>query len=547
MKFLIFLLLFAFINFSFNKLYPGNPGKYNAKLINEYDIICDTGNITYEINNTKIKKYFHLIKDKHIEEFGLFDENDNEIPYVTNTEYDFFYQIDSTDKLYLVVNPKLAYCFSFKYSNNNSIFFIPNEIYKYPVVINYVREQYIKTRIEVLAKKHFIFYFRYPPDASSSKYYDYILYIDNVTIFEKTDKYVFSMISTKKEIDAKILLPYGKIIANLTYMSIPYSNITDNTLICKDSSENIISFFIKKPKTNFDYIWYSLSSDNIQFYKDNAYTSVLKESFKAVWNQYEYFVLMKDKGCFQIKYSNVYDVIVINYKDTILVSTSSVYNLRFTDADQLFQEFKITLYSKENNFLTKIKIRDVYQTLEIKKDNNNLYFYEFTASTNYEGKINFEIYFNLTQRDYIQVEFDIRKNISPEKLIINIAEEGNKNIKDIGNNGTLEIITDYNDTETYIFSNADIESYTFNNTMIVNDNTNNIYNVTCRLWKCNKGKIKIFCNFYDDLESGTKNLIFSNTTYIYRKYTFNIINYGIICVNKINDTIPFIYSEDQIP
>ena len=90
MKFLIFLLLFAFINFSFNKLYPGNPGKYNAKLINEYDIICDTGNITYEINNTKIKKYFHLIKDKHIEEFGLFDENDNEIPYVTNTEYDYF-------------------------------------------------------------------------------------------------------------------------------------------------------------------------------------------------------------------------------------------------------------------------------------------------------------------------------------------------------------------------------------------------------------------------------------------------------------------------
>ena len=403
--------------------------------------------------------------------------------------------------------------------------------------------QYFKTKIENLAKRHFIFYFRYPPDANSGSYYNYELYIDDVRVFHRTDKFVFSMISTKKEIDAKIILPTGRLISNLTYMSVPYSNITDDILICNDDSENIKSFLIKKPKTDFTYIWYSLSSDKIHFYKDNAYTSTLKESFKAVWNEYEYFVLMKDKGCFQIKYLNIYQSIIIYKKDTLIISTTSIYNLIYEDTAQTF--FNITLYSKENNFIEKIRIQNYGPTLDIKKDRNNLYYYEFAYSSNYEGRIYFDIYFNLTQKDYILVEFDIRNNLTPEKLIINIKEEQNKNIKDIGNNGTLEIITDYNDTETYIFSNSDIESYTFNNTMIDKDN-NYTYNVICRLWKCNKGRIKIFCKFYEDLKYETKNLIFSNTTYSYRKYTFNIINYCFISINKINGNIPFIYSEDQI-
>ena len=240
------------------------PDKNNSKSLNEYDIACDLqGNTTYEIINTRIKRYFHLIKDKNIKEFNLFDEKDNEILYVAHTEYDFFYQIDSKAKLYLVVNRKLAHCLSFKYSNNNSIILKPNELYKYPVLISYIREQYIKTRIKNLSKKHFIFYFRYPPDPSSGRYYDYDLYIDNTIVFQRTDKYVFSMIPLKKEIEIKILLSYGNFIANFTYMSLPYSNITDDTLFCNDDSENIKSFFIKKPKTNYNYIWYLLSIDKI--------------------------------------------------------------------------------------------------------------------------------------------------------------------------------------------------------------------------------------------------------------------------------------------
>jgi hypothetical protein len=157
---------------------------------------------------------------------------------------------------------------------------------------------------------------------------------------------------------------------------------------------------------------------------------------------------------------NIYQSIIIYKKDTLIISTTSIYNLIYEDTAQTF--FNITLYSKENNFIEKISIQKYGPTLDIKKDRNNLYYYEFAYSSNHEGRIYFDIYFNLAQKDYILVEFDIRNNLTPDKLIINIKEEQNKNIKDIGNNGTLEIITDYNDTETYIFSNSDIESYTFN-------------------------------------------------------------------------------------
>lgn len=76
---------------------------------------------------------------------------------------------------------------------------------------------------------------------------------------------------------------------------------------------------------------------------------------------------------------------MINKKDIMLVSTSKSYNLRFTDTHPQFHKLNITIFSKKNNFIKKIKISEYYQTLEIKKDRNNLYFYEFTSSTNYEA------------------------------------------------------------------------------------------------------------------------------------------------------------------
>ena len=52
MKFLNILLLFASISLSLNELIPD---KDNAISLNELNLTCNTGNITYKINNNQPK------------------------------------------------------------------------------------------------------------------------------------------------------------------------------------------------------------------------------------------------------------------------------------------------------------------------------------------------------------------------------------------------------------------------------------------------------------------------------------------------------------
>ena len=128
MKLLNFLLLFASISLSFNELVPD---KDNAISLNELDIKCDNGIITYKISNSQNLNYFHLIKDTSITEFELYDD-DNKLSYETSNIYDFFYPITPNHILYLVVNVQNDNCISFKYYDSNSINLKMNEEYSYP-------------------------------------------------------------------------------------------------------------------------------------------------------------------------------------------------------------------------------------------------------------------------------------------------------------------------------------------------------------------------------------------------------------------------------
>ena len=200
------------------------------------------------------------------------------------------------------------------------------------------------------------------------------------------------------------------------------------------------------------------------------------------------------------------------------------------------------MYSTENNFISKILIQQSAKNLDIIKINNNKYYYIFNI-TNPFGVITLDITFNLNEKEYILINFEFEGDVAPGNIILNINEEDNNKIKEIGNKGTLEIITDYNDTETNIFDYLNIISYTFNNTMI--DNNNNTYNAQCKLWKSNNGRIKIFCKFDDNLNDTTKNLIFSDINCPYKKHILNIKNHCKISIKKINAYIPFIYSDKQ--
>ena len=132
MKILTVLILYISLSLSLNEL---TPDRNNAKLIQEYDMKCETGTITYKINNYQTKKYFHLIKDSFIYEFELFGDGVySKLSYETSSKFDFFYLITSYKTLYLVIKNSNNYCISFKYSQNNFISLVSNKEYIYPVV-----------------------------------------------------------------------------------------------------------------------------------------------------------------------------------------------------------------------------------------------------------------------------------------------------------------------------------------------------------------------------------------------------------------------------
>jgi len=529
MKSLNILLLFVSISLSLNELIPD---KDNAILLNELDTKCNNGIITYKITNNQSQKYFHLIKDTSITEFELYDD-DNKLSYETSTTYDFFYPITPNHILYLVVSVQNEKCISFKYYESNSINFKINEEFSYPFLAS---GQTIETTIKNCSNKNFFIY-----DKSSSPSYSltYNLYFNGIR-YSTLYLDAFYKILKENIINLKISISSMKQVVTFTYILAENSNLTDDTLICNNDFSIFRTYFIKQ-KPNYSKFWYSLSSDKIEYYQDKRPQTNLHgiQGHTKYGNIIDNIILMRDKGCFQIKYQDNSESITINKKESFLISTSDPYYFKYTDNSN--EDMDITIYSTENNFINSIKIQGSEETLKIKKGIDK-YFYNF-FSTNTEGEIDLEINFNIYEKEYIIIDFEIDNYIPQDKLIINIKEEDNKKIIDIGNQGTFEIITDYNDNETDIFDNSNIEYYTFDNKIKGDDN---IYDVQCRLWKSNNSMIKIFCKLAQDLIYPTKNLAFYDTEYNYRKYTFNINNYCNIPINQIIEYIPFIYSEKQI-
>jgi len=526
-KLLNFLLLFASISLSFNELVPD---KDNAISLNELDIKCDKGNITYKISNTQSQKYFHLIKDTSITEFEL-HHDDNKLSYETSTTYDFFYPITPNHILYLVVNVQNDNCISFKYYDSNSINLKMNEEYSYPFLFT---DQNIETTINNSLKKNLFIY------AKTSSSFNFNFYINGEN-YSSYSLWAFYLILKENvtKLNIGIEKSYLKRVVNFTYIIADNFNLTDDTFVCNDDFSIFRTYFIKQ-KPNYSYFWYSLSSDKLGYYFVKRPQSELHNIIFGSWNNnYDYVILMRDKGCFQLKYQNYGRDISLKKKESILVSTTTTYQFVYNDTSK--KDVNIAIYSTENNFINSIKIQGVNQNLEIKKYNDK-YFYNF-FSTNTNGEIYFKIIFNFNEKEYMIIDFEIDYYIPPENLIMNLKEEDNNKIRDIGNRGTFEILTDYNDTDTNIFNNSLIEDYTFDNTMT--GDRDNVYNVKCRLWKSNNGMMKLFCKLTQELDYQTTFLIFSDTEFTFKIYTFKIKNYCNIPVNQIIMYIPFIYSEKQ--
>ena len=187
----------------------------------------------------------------------------------------------------------------------------------------------------------------------------------NILILMILMHFAFYKIIKENVIKLKIEIVYPKGVLNFTYILAENSNLTDDTLICNDDFSIFRTYFIKQ-KPNYSLFWYSLSSDKLGYY----YVKRLqKELHKIVtstqWqNNYEHVILMRDKGCMQIKYQNIFFYLSLNKKDSILISTSDTYKFVYNETSK--KDMDIAIYSTENNFINSIKIEDKKQNLEIK-------------------------------------------------------------------------------------------------------------------------------------------------------------------------------------
>ena len=535
---LLFALLLAPKSIRAEVLEPDRP---NAATLSEYKIECTNNTIvTYKIINNQSKKYLHLIKNSEIIEFELY-ANYEKLDKKSVKDYDVFYEITPNKTLYLVFDSNWhRACVSFIFSDYDTITLKPNEEYKYPIVVN---DQIFETNIKDTYEKHFILYLKSTYTTAPS--FNYKITIEGEEYAAKSGDNVFSKIIYENETDIKIELPNGEITGYFTYELVSYNNITTDTLICKNDSDNFQSYFINDPKTNINSFWYSISSNKIEYYDKNSLKTNLHNVIHDIrWEKEDYFIFMKDKGCFQIKYfvwSS--DNIKINNKDSILISNSDEYIFEYYNESN--KNMEISFYSKEYSFINTITVANTDKSLEIKKDKDKFFYYFYVGS--YYDIIS-NVTFNLT-KEYIIIDIVVEEHVISEKIKIFISKEDNKETQFIGNNGTLEIITKYDDRESNIFSNLDIEFYSFDY-KISDNNNHKDYKIKCRLWRGNNGIIKIFCKFLEDFIHTTTNLAFENLDlFSYKKRNLTILNYddnATIPINQVNDYIAFIYSDNQL-
>ena len=162
------------------------------------------------------------------------------------------------------------------------------------------------------------------------------------------------------------------------------------------------------------------------------------------------------------------------------------------------------------------------------------YYYTYHLNHLYQWSIYYSATpFNVTIPD---------KNI----LIIRINFGLNEEVKNIGEKGTIDFITNYNDEENNLFDASDIEEKTIFET-IAEDNNDNSYKLICRFWKPINDSLRLFCNLKDDLafKYDSQYIEINSFPFNHKNYTIIITFENKFLINQYNYTIPFIYSDKQ--
>ena len=153
----------------------------------------------------------------------------------------------------------------------------------------------------------------------------------------------------------------------------------------------------------------------------------------------------------------------------------------------------------------------------------------------------------------LSVAYDARafEVILEQNILIKVNLEDNKETKLIGEEvidketgnitlPTISFVTNYDDTESNIFDISDIESLTSFETKFTGEDGN--YSASCRLWKPQNEKLRLFCK--------TKNL---KGSYTFPRVSFNYKGFNIIIktddyfkVQSVPTPMSFLYYDNQM-
>ena len=144
----------------------------------------------------------------------------------------------------------------------------------------------------------------------------------------------------------------------------------------------------------------------------------------------------------------------------------------------------------------------------------------------------------------VKVIFDMEDDNNIE---IKIRKENNKITIEKGKNGPIVLNTDYNDYEKKIFNDKEIEEDTkFNST--ITDQSDNKYEVTCKLWNTKEQNIRIICNLNESLKEMEKYhyIHLNEVKFEYSNYNISISQIGDLEVYESEYDTPFLYYEPQM-
>ena len=112
--------------------------------------------------------------------------------------------------------------------------------------------------------------------------------------------------------------------------------------------------------------------------------------------------------------------------------------------------------------------------------------------------------------------------------------------------GTIYLVTNYDDTSANIFNPTDLDTLSLDG--IFSDQARKIYKSKCKLWKPNNDKMRLICRLEENLRGNEEKNIYLQSIYFIYKNNYNVtINYEAknIKVKQLNIQLSFLYSDKQ--